>query len=278
MAEPLTSIPARRWLGPVALLALTALALCLHFLLHIALRRTAVVSGVALLALVLALTAFNARKKLPFLPLLRASTWMQFHVYAGWFSVVLFLLHIRFRVPQGALEIWLTLLFLAVAGSGVVGLVLSRSLPPRLSRHGEELIFERIPSMRRQLQQEVEQLVLQSVTETGSSTIADFYAHRLKFVFERPRNLWLHCWGSDKPLHELLNQIAARDRFLNARERELMVGITERLRAKDNLDFHLACQGLLKLWLFMHVPLSYALILVALAHGALAWSFTKGGG
>ena len=57
-----------------------------------------------ILALVLALTLFNARKKLPFLPLASAATWMQIHIYLGWFSIFVFLLHIHFRVPHGLLE------------------------------------------------------------------------------------------------------------------------------------------------------------------------------
>ena len=58
--------------------------------------------GVLLLFLVLALALFNARKKLPFLPLMKAATWLQIHIYAGWFCLFVFLLHIRFRIPSGA--------------------------------------------------------------------------------------------------------------------------------------------------------------------------------
>jgi hypothetical protein len=36
----------------------------------------------------------------------------------------------------------------------------------------------------------------------------------------------------------------------------------------------LSAQGLLKLWLFVHIPLSYALILIGLVHGILAWKFS----
>ena len=46
----------------------------------------AMYTGWLLLALVLGLTFFNARKKLPFLPLLSASTWLQAHIYLGWLA------------------------------------------------------------------------------------------------------------------------------------------------------------------------------------------------
>lgn len=245
---------------------------------EIGLRPTAVWSGLALLAVVLGLTLFNARKKLPFLPLIRASVWMRIHSYAGWFAAILFLLHIQFRVPRGTLEIALALLFVGVTLSGIVGLSLSRLLPARLTRHGEEVIFERIPALRLQLRARVEALVVSSVAETDSSTLADFYAARLANYFARPRDWWRHVIGSDGPLHERLIGLAALDRYLNDKERPLAAAIAECIRAKDNLDHSRACQSLLKGWLFTHIPLTHALIIVAVVHGVLAWAFTRGGG
>jgi len=156
----------------------------------------------------------------------------------------------------------------------VVGLALSRWVPARLAVHGENVIFERIPALRAKVKQEVEALALASVPETHSTTIADFYEQRLRAYFERPRHLWSHLLGYSKPLHALLSQVDALDRYLNADERKLMVAITELIRLKENLDFQLAAQGLLKLWLFVHIPLTYSLILVGLLHGLLAWKFS----
>lgn len=243
-----------------------------------ALRPAAIWSGLALLAVVIVLTLFNARKKLPFLPLLRASAWMHFHSYAGLFATILFLLHIQFRVPRGNLELLLALLFVGVTLSGILGLALSRVLPPRLTRHGEEVIFERIPALRLQLRARVEELILKSVAETASSTLADYYTSNLKAYFDRPRDGWLHVVGSNSPLHERLAGLAALDRYLNDKERAVAAALADCIRAKDNLDHNRACQGLLKGWLFIHIPLTYSLIIIALVHGFLAWSFTQGGG
>ena len=43
---------------------------------------------------------------------------------------------------------------------------------------------------------------------------------------------------------------------------------------KDQLDFHQAMQGLLKGWLFVHIPLTYALLLFALVHLVLVYAFS----
>ena len=111
-------------------------------------------TGWLALGSVVFLALYNLRKKLSLLPLLRSSTWLQAHIYVGFLCVGLFLAHIEYRVPTGSFEVALALVFALVAGSGVIGLVLTRTLPKRLARRGEEVLFERIPGYRHQLAQE----------------------------------------------------------------------------------------------------------------------------
>jgi hypothetical protein len=232
------------------------------------------VSGLTLFAVVVLLTLFNARKKLPFLPLLRASTWMQVHIYAGLFSCVLFGLHVGWRMPRGTFETILAVLFFLVSVSGVLGLAVSRWTPGRLTVHGENVIFERIPAFRTMLRHEVEEMVVASVTKTQSLTIADFYEQRLRSYFSARRFTWSHLTGYGKRLFSLLAEIQALDRYLSAEERTIMAQIVERIRAKDNLDFQQVHQGLLKGWLFVHIPLTYSMIVLGAVHGVLAWKLS----
>ncbi len=231
-------------------------------------------SGLLLFTLMVFLTLFNARKKLPFIPVLQASTWMQLHIYLGYFTLLLFFLHMGIRIPQGGLEISVALLFLSVSLSGVLGAYLSRTFPVRLTHHGENLLFERISGIRYQLAEQVEALVVDSVSTTNSSTIADFYREHLRDYFARSHNFWSHLTGSPRPLRRLLERMDALDRFLNADERKYMEQLTEQVRVKDNIDFQWYLQGTLKIWLFVHIPLTYALLLFAAVHGLLAWKFT----
>ena len=48
------------------------------------------------------------------------------------------------------------------------------------------------------------------------------------------------------------------------------------MRRKDDLDFHEARQRLLKTWLFVHIGLTYGLVVLALLHGLLALAFRGG--
>ncbi len=70
--------------------------------------------------------------------------------------------------------------------------------------------------------------------------------------------------------------ICALEQYLNKEGREILDEIEWRVIAKDNLDHQHALQWLLKCWLFVHIPLTYSLILIAVAHAVLVYAF--GGG
>lgn len=262
---------------PYAFLGLV-LACCVYAWLHLSLDTrfwpVSIWSGIFLFALIAALASFNGRKKLPFIPLMKAATWMQIHVYVGLFSMVIYLFHTNFRWPDGGLEILVAALFVSVSLSGVFGLLITRLIPSQITAHGESVIFEQIPGLRAELRKEVEQLVIESETTTQSSTIADFYGTQLADYFMRPRHVWGHMLGSPRPLNTLLERITALGRYLNDEEKQTTVRIAELVRAKNNLDHQWYLQGALKLWLFAHIPLTFALILFAGTHGWIAWRFT----
>jgi hypothetical protein len=252
-----------------ALAAVSILTAALWYLLEISLHPVAIYTGAFLLALVLALTLFNARKKLPFLPLAKAATWLQAHIYLGWFSLFVFLLHIHFRVPRGALEITLAGVFLLVALSGVFGLYISRGLPPRMARSGEPLIYERMPAYRLRIKQAVEDLIRWAETDNDSSTLSDYYIAHLRSFFERVPSALSALSDPNRPLHALQAGVTALNRYLNPSEKEIAKEIGDWIETKQNLDFQYASQRLLKLWLFVHIPATYALILLAFVHGYL---------
>jgi len=257
---------ARRWLLSLTTLALGLALTAAWWLGRNALRPVGLLTGWLLLALLLGLVFFNARKKLPFLPLLSASTWLQFHVYAGWLTVLVFLLHTGARRPGAPLEWLLWLAFVLVAASGAFGLWLSRWLPPRLARSGESLVYERMPMLRRQLETEASALVRQAETETKSTTLADFYLRLLAPYFARHPALLAPLTGDDAAHHHVTRELAALRRFLNQQEMVFVDQLGELLEAKRNLDFQLAGQRLLKLWLFVHIPLTYGLLVLVGAH------------
>ena len=264
----------RRWILSLLTLALAAELAAVWQLGRIALRPVALYSGWLLLGLLLVLTFFNARKKLLFLPLLNASVWLQAHIYLGWLACFVFVLHTGVRVPDGRLEILLAAFFFFVAGSGVFGLWLNRWLPSRLTRSGESLVYERIPALRHRLLTEVKEIVRAAEVETQSTTLADFHLRVLAGYFARGPALLAPLAGDDADHHKANLELAALRRFLNVRELAIADQIAELLEAKRNLDCQLAGQRLLKLWLFAHIPATFALLVFTAAHVWLALHYS----
>jgi hypothetical protein len=262
------------FLGTFALIAATVAALWLHKKFH-ALPDYAFLTGWILFAAMLVLTFFNARKKLPFLSLGKAETWLQIHIYLGFFTVMLFLIHLNFRAPQGWFEITLAWLFALVSASGVIGLFFSRTLPRRLATRGGEVIFEKIPALRQALKTEAETLALGA--DAKSTVIAEFYTQRLAPFFAGPKNLWLHFVESRRALNALVAELDDLRRFANDAECEKIEKLAALVRQKDGLDYHRSLQLALKLWLFVHIPLTYGLLIFTALHIVLVFGFSGGG-
>jgi hypothetical protein len=258
----------------LALISLTALAA--HFRWSGKLPKYAFLSGWALLAVMIFLTLYNGRKKIPFLPAGKSEAWLQLHIYAGYFTVLLFALHVNFRVPDGWFEGILTVLFAIVTISGFVGLFLTRVLPKRLTTRGGEVIFERIPALRNALRIEAEALVFGEALK--STTIGELYVRELSAFFAKPQYFWPHLVDSRAPLNAIVREIDEVRPFVSELERPSLEKLTDLVRRKDGLDYHYALQLALKIWLFVHLPFTYGLMIFSIAHLIVVYAFSGGAG
>ena len=250
-----------------------------------ALPNYAYLSGWVLMAVMILLALYNMRKRLPFLRLGSSEAWLQVHVYAGFFTVVLFLIHLNFRIPTGWFEGILAWLYVLVTGSGIVGLFFSRVLPRRLATRGGEVIYEKIPALRHALRQEAEALALAGNSSSAggatspsspSSVVADFYLQNLHEFFQGPKYFWPHLLDSRRPLNALMRELDDVRRYLNETERATLQKLGDLVRRKDGLDYHHALQATLKLWLFVHLPLTYSLMIFSVLHVIIVFAFSGG--
>ncbi len=242
----------------------------------IALLDVARYSGWLLLSMIVFLAAYNLRKKLPMIPLGSSASWLQLHIYVGLLTAVTFAIHIGWRIPNGLVESLLALLYLTVFVSGAIGLVLTRSLPKRLTTRGEEVLFERIPVYRKRIQADVEAIVFEGLEQSESTAVAQFYTDRLQPFFAQTQNFWQHLFQSNRSRFALLNEVQSYRRYLDESERDMIGRLTSCIEAKDDLDYQFALQATLKYWLFVHVPLTYALLVFAVLHLFLVSAFSGG--
>ncbi len=232
-------------------------------------------TGYLLMGSIIFLAAFNLIKKLTFLPAMgSAAFWMQLHIYVGLATFAIFGFHVAWQVPSGKFEIFLAVLYLVVAFSGIYGLYATRVLPKRLTAIPVEVIFEQIPWWRDQNARQARTLVLNA--EDSSDVLARFYANRLARYLERPRNLVYLVNPNGRERRQLINEIEELDRFLTEDQRLISRGLAELVHRKDDLDYHHAIQGRLKVWLFVHVGLTYSLLAVSLLHLVLVHAFHGG--
>ena len=121
----------------------------------------AIVTGYTLLCLMLLLGFFNIRKRLSMVPVGSSSLWLAFHVVAGVLAIAMFWLHTGTIWPEGTYEQILTVLFYLVSLTGILGFIILRGLPRRLTQTGIEVMYERAPAEIGEIRDKVEVLTLE---------------------------------------------------------------------------------------------------------------------
>jgi hypothetical protein len=233
-------------------------------------------SGWTLFIIILLLAAYGLRKRLAFLPIGNASSWLRFHYSLGLLGVLFFLCHLRFSPPSGYFETTLAGVFVLVTLSGIFGLFISRLFPRKISLRGPEVLFERIPRYSRAIQEKIETLVVEAVKESESDVLASWYRERLVLFLTAEARVWPHLMESRRDLLRLKNEIDALRATVTRTEGRALELIEELIEQKDSLNHAYAHQLILKYWPFLHVPLTWALIILSLVHVVVIYSFSGG--
>lgn len=251
--------------------------------------------GFAFMAFV---TLLSLRKKFPIWRIGRTKTWMRGHLWLGALSLPLILLHAGFLFGHGLTSV-LMWLFVIVWVSGLLGAWLQHTMPTRLLREVPmETIYDQIGHVRKQLLDEADNVVadacgrlevatsvpvaatssganaLATVMRTGSggaddtARLREFYMKEMRPFVEHPARTHpladptnaAGLFGKLRPLvpASLAGAIADLESICEE-ERQLLR--QERLH------------GVLHGWLIVHVPLSFALMALAVVHIVMALRF-----
>jgi hypothetical protein len=106
--------------------------------------------------------------------------------------------------------------------------------------------------------------------------IMDLYSNHLRDFFLGPRNFVAHVIGSRRPLKRITDEIDNLYRYVDKQSQEKLDIIRDLVIEKDRLDFARVFLGLNKAWLFVHVPVTYSLIVLAVLHVLAVYSFSSG--
>lgn len=216
-----------------------------------------------------------------------AVNWQRTHIYVGWFLVAAFALHTSHSLPNTVLEWCLWALFVAISLSGAVGTYFSWSVPGKLGQQASQIVYEQIPALRSELAQQIHSLATKGKNRMPAGDvifsplpyddwIADLYKNHLNSFLIGPQNSLAHLRGSQKHLNVLLNEIDNLKRYVDEPRQEKLDAIKDLALKKDRLDFYYAHQRVLKLWLFVHVPATYSLVVLALLHISVVYAYSSG--
>lgn len=261
-------------------LALVGVGFALFFLENwrrdIALHDVQFFSGWILFACLAVMMMLSWRKKVVILPFGRVRFWLLVHYYAGFLTVAVFIVHTKHQLPGSLLHWMLWSLLVLVALSGLAGATMSKIVPPRLEAQGERILFDRIPLFRAQLAEQAEAIARDSVQDGNTRSIARLYVDTLSDFFAGPRNLLSHLTASKVPQARILGELSAIERYLDEAGKARLLKMRDLVEAKSNLDFHYTNGGLLRLWLFVHVPATYALLAAIAVHVTVEYAFSAG--
>ncbi len=213
-----------------------------------------------------------------------AMRWRKFHIFFGYLLIAVFISHSDFSLPDTVFEWALWVCFVLVTLSGVFGTYLAWAL--RI-RHGvdESLSYDRIPTRRTELAQEVHALVVRTdpaptliplPAPPHDAWIMDLYTTHLREFLKGRRNLTAHLIGSKRPLLRLTDEIDNLSRYVDQQSQEKLAAIKNLVVEKDRLDFARVHLGLSKGWLFVHVPVTYALVVLTVLHVLVVYAFSSG--
>ncbi len=247
--------------------------------------------GSLALGLMLFAAALSIRKRFPIWRIGRAKIWMRAHLWLGFLALPMVLFHSAFHA-RGALAFVLFWLTIIVVISGIAGAFLQHTLPTRMYREVPfETIYDQIPVIRAQLSAEAKARatdVSQSLAPVSGpgATVVDTL---LDIEDLQPQSEALELfivtevdpYLSDEQTHhsQLKNREWAHTQFDNFRRQfpepawAPITAIEEIVEEKRQLDHQARLHRLLHAWLLVHLPVSAALILLAIIHaiGALRY-------
>ena len=236
-------------------------------------------------------TLLSLRKKFPIWRIGRTQSWMRAHLWLGALSLPLILLHAGFLFGHGLSSV-LMWLFVFVYVSGVFGAWLQHTMPRRIMRAVPmETIYDEIGHVREQLLDEADGVVAEAsgklqvavpVAASGANALAsvmrigaddtaplrEFYTREMRPFLEKPSRS-----------HPLADQTSAASLFGKLRPlvQPALAGAISDLESLCEEERQLLQQermhGLLHTWLIVHVPLSFALMALAVVHLIMALRF-----
>ncbi|HYD36211.1 MAG TPA: hypothetical protein VEA60_01275 [Allosphingosinicella sp.] len=221
--------------------------------------------GTIALLLILWLTLLGIRKRAMTRGRWSLKAWTSAHVYLGLSLVVIATLHSGFQFGLNVHTLAYALM-MAVILSGLYGIAVYATLPTELGASRSDMtrpqMIDAVTKLDRQLRIAAQPLDREDVAVVGLGLAEDAFAGGL---YRRLSGRYTRCRAA-RALAELRGRaaLAEGERRLAL---ESVVGLLERkVAALARIRRHLRIKALLEVWLYVHVPATFALIAALAAH------------
>lgn len=194
----------------------------------------------------------------------RASTWLRGHIWFGLLAVPLVLFHADFRTG-GTVSLLLLAVFGFVTLSGLFGLLMQQFLPRMMTTQVEmETIYEQIPHVVSQLREEA----TQRVEKTGETQLTRFLEEEVDpFLASDGRRGRLSDRGRAEAVFAQLRALVPVEHH------ETLGDLAHICEERRQLALQTRLHHWLHGWVLVHVPLSYALLLMVAAHAVIMLAY-----
>ncbi len=191
--------------------------------------------------------------------------WLSAHVYLGLLTLLVIPLHAGFRFGWDVHTLAFVLLAIVVL-SGVGGVLLYRILPSRLTKFEARQQADKIdPQLARLLAD------MRALVKDKSNALVDIYRAELAASQQRMPSGWSLLRGQTRDvLAERSADLAAKAAVVPLEEQATFQVLSQLLLKKAQLEFNLLQQmqlrNALKAWLYVHVPVSIAMVCAVVVH------------
>ena len=211
--------------------------------------------------LILWLTALGYRKRKMTSTAWSLKAWTSAHVYLGLSLIVVGTWHTGFQLGWNVHTLAWALMMLVIL-SGLYGVIVYATLPAALSNNRDEMtqmqMLEAIRAFDRQLHSAAQPLTPADTAPVLAALDEDPFAGG---VMARLSGRYPNCATAAALRTLSLSNSSARE------AREKVVGLLKQKEAAlTRLRRHLKIRALLEIWLYVHVPLTFALIAALSAH------------
>ena len=227
---------------------------------------------------------FHVASKTALLSAKSVMRWRKLHIFLGYVLIAAFISHTDFSLPDTGFEWALWTAFVLVTLSGIFGTYLAWSLQAKRGIE-ERVRYDLIPARRTDLAREVQAAVTKTDPVAAAiglpatphdAWIMDLYSSHLRDFFEGQHNFSAHLVGSQRPVKRLIDEIDHLSIYVDQSSQKKLAAIKNLVVEKDRLDFARVYLGLTKGWLFVHVPVTYALTVLMVLHVLVAYSYSSG--